>query len=99
MQPVHLSSLFQPIVSLTDPAPPRILESLARFSDGRRPDEVFRRAHAAGYGSRLELAAASAHLAAAAVLPPEIAVSVNFSTKVISRHADALAVLLRHTHA
>lgn len=97
MHPVRLASVFQPIIAFSNPSYPRAMEALARFPDGRRPDEVFASARAGGAGDAFELAAVSAHLDAAVVLPLDIALAINLSTGVVTRHADALAVHLRRT--
>jgi EAL domain-containing protein (putative c-di-GMP-specific phosphodiesterase class I) len=97
MHPVRLASVFQPIVTFADPRYPRAMEALSRFPDGCRPDEIFASARAAGTGDGLELSAVSAHLDAAVALPLDIALAVNLSTNVVTRHADALAVHLRRT--
>jgi EAL domain-containing protein (putative c-di-GMP-specific phosphodiesterase class I) len=98
MHPVRLTSAFQPIVALVDPRYPRAMEALARFPfDTRPPDLVFADAWRTGHGAALELDAVSLHLEAGALLPLDIAIAVNLSTETVTRHAEALAYLLRKT--
>jgi EAL domain-containing protein (putative c-di-GMP-specific phosphodiesterase class I) len=98
MYPVRLTSVFQPIVTLADPRYPRAMEALARFPfDTRRPDLIFAEAWRAGHGAAMELDAVSLHLEAGAPLPLDIAIAVNLATETVTRHAEALAYLLRQT--
>lgn len=74
-----LSIVFQPIVSTHDG---RVIgaEALARFPDGRPPDEWFNAAAEVGLGVELELLAVELAIAeATALIPDEIYVSVNVS--------------------
>ena len=58
-------------------------EALTRFSDGMRPDICFAEAHSVGLGSTLEAVCAAAALEAAAHLPEDLFISLNFSPEAI----------------
>ena len=75
--------VFQPIAEV---ATRRVVgyEALTRFADGRRPDEVFAAARAAGRGPELEVATLRAAVAAAAPLDPSRYVSLNLSPELAS---------------
>ena len=70
--------VFQPVVDLTGGAVVGY-EALTRFDDGVPPDRRFAEAHAVGLGAELEAICVRAALRAAAALPPDRWVSVNFS--------------------
>lgn len=70
--------VFQPIVDLQS-GRVRGYEALTRFDDGVQPDHRFNRAHDLGLGVELERACVEAALAAAAVLPADMFLSLNFS--------------------
>jgi PAS domain S-box-containing protein len=78
----RLEVAFQPIVDL---ATGRLagVEALARFRDGRGPDEWFGDAHTAGLELELDELAFTAALAAAERLPANCAVSINASPALI----------------
>lgn len=71
-----LTTALQPIVSLGDG---RIVgvEALARFEDGRAPDQWFREARACGLGQRLDSVAADTALGVLDELPSDLFLSIN----------------------
>lgn len=73
---------FQPIVDLHAGAVVGY-EALSRFSDGRRPDLVFRLAAQAGLGIELEVATLRAAVETSAALPSEPYLSLNVSPDLI----------------
>jgi len=70
--------VFQPVHDLTT-GDVVGYEALTRFADGVRPDRRFAEAHAVGMGAELEAVCVRAGLVAAAPLPSERWLSVNFS--------------------
>ena len=74
--------IFQPVVDLHSGATVGF-EALTRFDDGRSPDEHFALAATVGLSSELEVACASAAIAAAHSLPVRTWISLNFSPAVV----------------
>ena len=72
------------------------VEALARFPDGRPPDEVFAEAHASGLGVDLELLALESALSVARHLPSGVHLSVNASPMLI---LDPGFARVLHAHA
>jgi len=72
----EMTTALQPVVGLTDG---RIagVEALARFQDGRGPDQWFREAQACGLGQRLDSLAFDTALALFDELPADVFLSVN----------------------
>ncbi|MGA7833583.1 MAG: EAL domain-containing protein [Acidimicrobiales bacterium] len=74
--------VFQPIVDLITQEPVGY-EALTRFHDEVPPAQRFADAHIVGLGSALERATATAALEAAASLPEDVFVTLNFSAEAI----------------
>ena len=71
-----LTMALQPLVDLTDGRVVGV-EALARFQDGRGPDQWFREAQACGLGHQLDALAFETALALFDELPPDVFLSVN----------------------
>lgn len=74
--------VFQPIVATADDSV-RGYEALTRFDDGVAPDVRIDEAHRVGLGSELERACVEAAIEAAAGVPDDIWLSVNFTPTAI----------------
>ena len=88
-----VATVVQPIVDL-DTGTVVGVESLARFSDQRGPEDWFADAAAAGLRIELEVAAARAGLARLPELPPHAYLTVNVSPEAASSGALAEALAL-----
>jgi EAL domain-containing protein (putative c-di-GMP-specific phosphodiesterase class I)/DNA-binding NarL/FixJ family response regulator len=86
---------LQPIVRLDGGAVVAV-EALTRFTDGSPPESRFAEAATFGLGPTLQRATVSAALAAAASLPPNVALSINLSADVL-QHEPALPALFADT--
>ncbi|MCB0955835.1 MAG: EAL domain-containing protein [Ilumatobacteraceae bacterium] len=74
--------VFQPIIATSDDSV-RGYEALTRFDDGVAPDVRIDEAHRVGLGSELERACVEAAIEAAAGVPDDIWLSVNFTPTAI----------------
>ncbi len=81
---------FQPMIDLKNDQVVGY-EALTRFDDGVAPTDKFLEAHSVGLGPDLEAAVAASALAAAAHLPAEAFVSLNFSpVSLLDGHARSV---------
>ena len=77
-----LTMALQPLVDLADGRVVGV-EALARFQDGRGPDQWFREAQASGLGRQLDALAFETALALFDELPPDVFLSVNAGPELV----------------